>query len=95
MSDSSLQNTVVRANALRTEVKRLELSSNGQLLDSITVSIGVAACPEHGSRADILLRSADNALYESKANGRDTVTSASLKTSPLGSPQFSSSVLYE
>jgi diguanylate cyclase (GGDEF)-like protein len=76
LPDSSLQNAVVRANALRTEVKRLNLSYDGQNLGSITVSIGVATFPEHGSSSEALLKTADRCLYQSKASGRDVVTAA-------------------
>jgi len=40
----------------------------------ITVSIGVAAYPVHGNTLDNLSKSADRALYVSKARGRDCVT---------------------
>ncbi|MBI3968221.1 MAG: diguanylate cyclase [Chloroflexi bacterium] len=39
----------------------------------VTVSIGVALCPEHGSTFDGLLGSADEALYRAKRNGRNLV----------------------
>lgn len=42
----------------------------------ITVSIGVSACPEKASDADSLIRTADAALYVSKRNGRNRVTSS-------------------
>jgi diguanylate cyclase (GGDEF)-like protein len=76
LPDSSLQNAVVRATSLRTEVKRLNLIYDKQNLGSVTVSIGVAAFPEHGSSASALLKIADRCLYESKASGRDVVTAA-------------------
>jgi two-component system, cell cycle response regulator len=37
----------------------------------ITVSVGVAAYPEHGSSAATLMRAADKALYVAKGEGRD------------------------
>jgi len=40
----------------------------------ITVSIGVATYPVHGNTLDDLSKSADRALYVSKARGRDRVT---------------------
>lgn len=78
LPDSSLLNAVVRAAALRTEVKRLSLNYNNQNLGSITISMGVAAFPEHGSSSEALLRTADRCLYESKAKGRDAVTAATV-----------------
>jgi diguanylate cyclase (GGDEF)-like protein len=82
LPDSSLQNAVVRANALRTEVKRLTLSCDNQDLGSITISLGVAGFPEHGSRADTLLKTADRRLYKSKASGRDVVTAGFINLRP-------------
>jgi diguanylate cyclase (GGDEF)-like protein len=61
---------------LRAEVKSLRLQYKKQTLGSLTVSIGIAAFPEHGSTSDELLKIADQCLYESKARGRDVVTVA-------------------
>ena len=38
-----------------------------------TISIGVAAFPDDGAAADVLLRKADEALYRAKKTGRDRV----------------------
>ena len=45
---------------------------NGHI--AITVSIGIATYPNHGTTLDDLSKSADRALYVSKAKGRDRVT---------------------
>jgi diguanylate cyclase (GGDEF)-like protein len=42
----------------------------------ITVSIGVAAFPEHGTQRDTLVHSADKALYQAKLDGRNRVATA-------------------
>lgn len=42
----------------------------------ITISIGVAALPDHAATAAELVAAADSALYRAKAAGRDTVTTA-------------------
>ncbi len=39
----------------------------------ITLSMGVATFPEHGTDADALIKYADDALYRAKATGRNTV----------------------
>ena len=41
-----------------------------------TVSLGVAARPDHGGTSDAVIRAADAALYEAKENGRDQVVPA-------------------
>ncbi len=47
---------------------------NGPLVDrvAISVSIGIAVCPEHGRTAQQVLDAADDALYAAKNAGRDT-----------------------
>lgn len=46
----------------------------------VTISIGVAALPEHGSTRDALVRAADKALYQAKQEGRDRVATAEIRT---------------
>jgi len=76
LPESSSRDAATRAEALRSEVKRLRLEYKKQPLGPLTVSIGVAAFPEHGSTSIELLKSADQCLYESKNRGRDVVTVA-------------------
>ena len=45
---------------------------------SITSSFGVAVLPEDAPEAQALLRAADRALYQAKANGRDRVELAAV-----------------
>ncbi|MEE9509332.1 MAG: diguanylate cyclase, partial [Candidatus Bathyarchaeia archaeon] len=44
----------------------------GQSL-KLTISIGVASFPEHGTEGDTLIAAADKALYKAKENGRNKV----------------------
>ena len=39
-----------------------------------SISVGIAVCPEHGTRLETLSRNADRALYASRALGRNRVT---------------------
>jgi diguanylate cyclase (GGDEF)-like protein len=47
-----------------------------QPIGRMTVSIGVAVCPEDATTAESLLEAADVALYRAKKSGRDTVVVA-------------------
>jgi len=74
--DSSAEDAYIRAEAFRLEVNSLRLQYKKQPLGPLTVSIGVAAFPDHGSTSEGLLKIADQCLYESKARGRNVVTLA-------------------
>ena len=71
--ESSAENTFKRADQMREEVKNLEVHHGGELLASITLSMGISTYPDQGSNAEDLLRVADAALYRAKQEGRDRV----------------------
>jgi diguanylate cyclase (GGDEF)-like protein/PAS domain S-box-containing protein len=73
LSHASLEDTAKRAEQLRAEVREVHVKHQGQLLGPITFSFGVAAFPEHGTTFTEVLKAADNALYQAKAEGRDRV----------------------
>ncbi|PYX55016.1 MAG: hypothetical protein DMG76_19540 [Acidobacteria bacterium] len=83
LPESSSHNAAIRADALRSEVKRLQLQYRKQTIRQLTLSVGVAAYPEHGSTSVELLKIADQCLYESKSRGRDVVTVASPQNARL------------
>jgi diguanylate cyclase (GGDEF)-like protein/PAS domain S-box-containing protein len=76
LPESTSVDAATRADALRSEVKNLRLQYKKHPLGPLTVSVGVASFPEHGSTSEELLKIADECLYESKARGRDVVTVA-------------------
>lgn len=47
-----------------------------QPLGKVTVSMGVAAYPEHGRDGSTLTKRADEALYKAKSQGRNRVKAA-------------------
>ena len=73
LPETSPEDTFKRAEALREEIKKLEMVFQGQILGIITMSMGIAAYPQNGVRMDELLRVADTALYKAKQEGRDWV----------------------
>lgn len=64
------------ANRLCNEVasNRWDLDQETQI--SVTVSIGVAGCPEHAVSPQDMVAAADNALYEAKLAGRNRVVAS-------------------
>jgi diguanylate cyclase (GGDEF)-like protein len=73
---ASLENTRLRAEALRVGMKGLHLEPSGPPRRSVTMSIGVAASSDHGDTGERLIHAADMALYRAKAGGRDRVVVA-------------------
>ena len=76
LPDCGLQDAVRRAEGVREAMHGLRAEHEGRSLGRVTVSAGVAASPEHGRDPEALVRAADRALYRSKSEGRDRVTSA-------------------
>lgn len=76
LPESNEPDAVLRMDQFREKVKRMSVLHEGQPLNPITVSIGIAAFPKHGSSIESLLRAAHQALYVSKAEGRDRTTIA-------------------
>jgi diguanylate cyclase (GGDEF)-like protein/PAS domain S-box-containing protein len=74
LPESTAKDAGKRANQLRLRARKLGVQHQNRTLDAITLSIGVAAFPEHGSTAEEILRAADRCLYQSKEEGRDCVT---------------------
>lgn len=65
-----------RAEQIRTLVKHLDVQHRQQSLGEITLSLGVAIFPSHGLTCEEVIRAADAALYQAKAEGRDRVITA-------------------
>jgi diguanylate cyclase (GGDEF)-like protein len=76
LPEASLSDTVRRAEHLRCGVEQLVVEHHGQRLPGISISIGVAAFPNHGDRADTLINIADAALLRAKHTGRNRVVMA-------------------
>ena len=73
---ADLRAAEARAQRIRTKLRDLVIMHDGRSLGLITVSIGVAALPNHGTNERDLLQAADAALYRAKREGRDRVAVA-------------------
>ena len=73
MPDTSREVALERAEHLREMVRHINLQFEGQPLENITLSLGVAAFPQDGTTSAALLRAADHALYRAKHDGRNQV----------------------
>jgi diguanylate cyclase (GGDEF)-like protein/PAS domain S-box-containing protein len=71
-----------RAERIRLKIRELSAMHQGESMGVITVSIGVAELPDHGTTAKELVGAADAALYRAKHNGRDRVEVAALMAQP-------------
>ena len=73
---ASREDTRLRAEALRAGIKAQQGDEPMFVYPTATISIGVAAFPEHGTSVEEVLLAADSALYRAKAQGRDRVAVA-------------------
>ena len=78
LPETSLDEACERAEQIRQELKFREVQHNGQVYSNLSVSLGVAAYPQHAETADAILQAADAALYRAKAEGRDRVLVAEI-----------------
>jgi diguanylate cyclase (GGDEF)-like protein len=76
LPEASLETTLLRARHICEEVRQLHVQYKGLTLETVTLSLGVAIFPSHGSTRDAILKAADNALYRAKRNGRNRVVVA-------------------
>jgi diguanylate cyclase (GGDEF)-like protein len=73
LPEAPLEFVTQRADELRKAFKNLRTQFRDQSVGVVTISVGVASYPEHGSTGADLLRAADSALYAAKEAGRDRV----------------------
>lgn len=70
-----------RAERLRQKMRGMTVVHEGKSMGMITISVGAAVFPQHGTTAQQLIAAADGALYEAKRNGRDQVVTANVNES--------------
>lgn len=70
-------NAVAFAKRIQQEISSLLIQGK-----SITVSIGIAAFPDHGNTPDKLVKAADDALYQAKRTGKNRIIIAGKQVHP-------------
>jgi diguanylate cyclase (GGDEF)-like protein len=73
---ANLEAAQARAESLRLKMKELNVLHQGKSLGMITISVGVAALPQHGKSPSELMAAADAAVYQAKRGGRDRFVTA-------------------
>lgn len=75
LPDSGLSGAEIFAERVRASIELMKVSYNEEIDIQVTVSIGIAVYNPKVGRAEQLLDGADNAMYQSKNNGKNQVTS--------------------
>jgi diguanylate cyclase (GGDEF)-like protein/PAS domain S-box-containing protein len=73
LPDASQEVTSERAERLSEHARHLNIQFEGQNLEAIRLSLGVAVFPQNGSNGAAVLKAADDALYRAKREGRGRV----------------------
>jgi diguanylate cyclase (GGDEF)-like protein/PAS domain S-box-containing protein len=76
MPDTSRDVTLERAQQLREDANNIGIQSERRSYPTVSLSLGVAMFPENGSTIATLLKTADEALYLAKNQGRNQVVLA-------------------
>jgi diguanylate cyclase (GGDEF)-like protein/PAS domain S-box-containing protein len=76
LPDASRNIALERAQHFWEHARHLDIQSEGQTLDAITLSIGLAIFPDHGATSADLLKAADVALYHAKRIGKSRIVVA-------------------
>jgi diguanylate cyclase (GGDEF)-like protein len=73
LPESSLDVTLLRAEEIRQAAHRFNIMHEGSVLSAVTLTVGVAAYPDHGAEMQGLVHAVDEALYRAKHAGGDRV----------------------
>ena len=73
---ASIAITCERAEALRQVTEKLASLVPGRGAEKVTISLGAAAYPDHGTTWQEVIQAADKALYRAKQGGRNRVEAA-------------------
>jgi diguanylate cyclase (GGDEF)-like protein len=76
LPETPLEGGLVVAEKVRERIAATPFGAPGEEPVTVTVSIGIACFPQHGTKPQTLVRAADQALYEAKGRGRNRVVAA-------------------
>ncbi|MGH8709916.1 MAG: diguanylate cyclase [Burkholderiales bacterium] len=71
LPEASLSIARQRGELLREAAQSMHVTSSGQTLSPVSISLGLALFPQHGHTAEELIQAADAALYRAKQAGRN------------------------
>lgn len=80
LPETDSKGAVQMAERLRESVEKHEFKDTKGNTYQVTISVGVSTYPDNAKQRSLLIKAADAALYKSKENGRNRVTSASGQT---------------
>ncbi|MDN3697185.1 sensor domain-containing diguanylate cyclase [Vibrio cortegadensis] len=78
----SVEESIELANSIVKKIHNLHLDMKGLSLGQLGVSIGVVTYPDMNAPTEALVKAADTALYEAKANGRNQAIHVKQSQSP-------------
>jgi diguanylate cyclase (GGDEF)-like protein len=73
LPEATREITQLRAEQIREKIHGLQVQYEGHSLQRVTLSLGVAMFPQHGSTREAIFGAVDAALYRAKHEGRDRV----------------------
>jgi diguanylate cyclase (GGDEF)-like protein len=76
LTGASIEAASQRAELLCQETRQLSVIHSGQTLGKVTISVGLSSFPANGKNSEELLKTADEALYLAKGQGRDRIAIA-------------------
>lgn len=88
LPEMTLNIATQRAEQIRAAAESLRLSYRGKAMNGLTISLGVATYPQHGSSMQALISAADKALYRAKNLGRNRVEVAQRDSSVSNTPSL-------
>lgn len=77
LPETDSEGALLMAERIREDIEKHDFKDENGKTYKVTISVGVATYPDNAKDNTSLVKAADKALYESKENGRNCVTSAS------------------